>query len=73
MNHINFPKSIRNSIKGKIEPKFQLVNGGSNMIINLGKDESNETKYKMLGIHNMSPIGILCDDLETFVKWEQLN
>lgn len=49
-------------------PKYKLVEGGEIVSIELDQDKFNHMK-----IHHMSEEGILCDDLETFVKWEMFS
>lgn len=51
------------ALKG--QRKYSLIEGGKYVLIN------NNGKYKKLGVHNLGPNGVLCDDLETFVEWEQ--
>lgn len=55
-------------ISGSIYPKYKLVNGGDTVFIEIEKD-----KFKSFGAHHISEEGILCDDLETFVKWEMFS
>jgi hypothetical protein len=37
------------------------------------KVELNPDKFKSLKPHHIGPEGILCDDLETFIKWEMFS
>ena len=55
-------------ISDSIYPKYKLVNGGDTVMIELAKD-----KFKSLASHHIGPDGVLCDDLETFVKWEMFS
>lgn len=55
-------------ISDSIYPKYKLVNGGDTVMIELAKD-----KFKSFGAHHIGPDGVLCDDLETFVKWEMFS
>ena len=52
-------------VAGSIYPKYKLIDGGQRVLVELSKD-----KFKGLGVHHVSEEGILCDDLETYVKWE---
>ena len=49
-------------------PKYKLVDGGERVMIELAKD-----KFKGFGVHHISEEGILCDDLETYIKWEMFS
>lgn len=49
-------------------PKYRLVDGGETVMIELAKD-----KFKSLKMHHMSEEGILCDDMETYIKWEMFS
>lgn len=51
-----------------VYPKYKLVDGGTTVQIEVKKDRS--ISYK---IHHIGPDGVLCDDLETFVKWEMFS
>lgn len=55
-------------ISGSIYPKYKLINAGESVLIEVAKD-----KFKSFGSHHISEEGILCDDLETFVKWEMFS
>ena len=55
-------------ISSSIYPKYRLVQGGEMVQIELVKD-----KFKGYGVHHISGEGILCDDLETFIKWEMFS
>lgn len=52
-------------ISGSIYPKYKLVEAGERVIKEISKD-----KFKSFGVHHISEEGILCDDLETYIKWE---
>lgn len=64
MNKIKFPEKIVKAVKGT--KKYEIVNGDTVLIFENGK-------YRKLGINNISPFGILCDDLETFIKLEDFQ
>ena len=49
-------------------PKYKLVDGGDTVLIEIVKD-----KFKSFKPHHISEEGILCDDLETFIKWEMFS
>lgn len=56
-------------LKGDIiYPKYRLTNGGEVVVIDL-----DDNKSKSFGVHHMSEEGLLCDDLETFIKWEMFS
>ena len=46
-------------------PKYTLVSGGTTILKEVSKD-----KFESFGVHHISEEGILCDDLETYIKWE---
>ena len=46
-------------------PKYALVQAGERVMVEVVKD-----KFKSFGVHHISEEGILCDDLETYIKWE---
>lgn len=46
-------------------PKYTLVQAGERVMVEVVKD-----KFKSFGVHHISEEGILCDDLETYIKWE---
>ena len=52
-------------VSGSIYPKYKLIEGGQRVIMEVQKD-----KFKSFGVHHISEEGILCDDLETYIKWE---
>ena len=52
-------------MSGSIYPKYKLVEAGERVIKEISKD-----KFKSFGVHHISEEGILCDDLETYIKWE---
>jgi hypothetical protein len=52
----------------KTYPVYRLVEGGERIIVELNPD-----KFKSLKPHHIGPEGILCDDLETFIKWEMFS
>ena len=52
-------------INSSMYPKYTLVDGGSTILIEVAKN-----KFKSFGVHHISEEGILCDDLETYIKWE---
>lgn len=60
-NNINF-KGVN------VYPKYKLVDGGERVIIELS-----EEKFKGFNVHHVSEEGILCDDLETYIKWEMFS
>lgn len=49
-------------------PKYKLIDGGQRVMIEVQKD-----KFKSFGVHHISEEGILCDDLETYIKWEMFS
>ena len=49
-------------------PKYKLIEGGQRVLIEIVKD-----KFKGFGVHHISEEGILCDDLETYIKWEMFS
>ena len=49
-------------------PKYKLVDGGNTVQIEVVKD-----KFTSFKIHHISEEGLLCDDLETFIKWEEFS
>lgn len=51
-----------------IYPKYKLIEGGQRVLIEVVKD-----KFKGFGVHHVSEEGILCDDLETYIKWEMFS
>lgn len=56
-------------LKGdNIYPKYRLTNGGEVVVIDL-----DDKKSKSFGVHHISEEGILCDDLDTFIKWEMFS
>ena len=55
-------------ISSSIYPKYKLIDGGQRVLVELSKD-----KFKGFGVHHISEEGILCDDLETFIKWEMFS
>lgn len=67
MNKITLPKSLE-SLAKTVEPKFALINGGKQVVEKIGKDQ-----YKSYRVMNVSPSGIMCDDLETFITWDKFN
>lgn len=56
------------SIKSSIYPKYKLIEGGSRVLAEL-----KEGKFKTLEIHHISEEGVLCNDLETYIKWEMFS
>ena len=65
-----FKQSIDLSgIASSIYPKYKLINGGENIMIELKPD-----KFKYLNVHHIGPDGVLCnDEAETFIKWEMFS
>lgn len=55
-------------VASSIYPKYKLINAGERVMIELAKD-----KFKSFGVHHISEEGILCDDLETYIKWEMFS
>lgn len=51
-----------------IYPKYKLVDGGERISIEHKKDI-----FKYFSTHHISEEGVLCDDIETFIKWEQFS
>ena len=51
-------------INSSMYPKYTLVDGGSTILIEVVKN-----KFKSFNVHHISEEGILCDDLETYIKW----
>lgn len=49
-------------------PKYRLVDGGQSVMIEIA-----ENKFKSLLTHHISPDGLLCNDMETFIKWEEFS
>lgn len=56
------------SINDSIYPKYSLVDGGSTILKEVTKD-----KFESFSVHHISEEGILCDDLETYIKWEMFS
>lgn len=52
----------------KTYPIYRLVDGGETILIELEKN-----KFEHLKPHHIGPEGILCNDLETFIKWEMFS
>ncbi len=61
MNNINLTNVVT-------YPIFKLLDGGNRILIEISKD-----KFKSLGAHHVGPDGVLCDDLETFIKWDMFS
>ena len=51
--------------RGSTYPKYTLVQAGERVMVEVVKD-----KFESFGVHHISEEGILCDDLETYIKWE---
>ncbi len=51
-----------------VYPKYKLVDGGERVMIEIAHD-----KFKSFGVHHVSEEGILCNDLETYIKWEMFS
>jgi hypothetical protein len=51
-----------------VYPKYKLIDAGGTILI-----ETSAGEFKSLGLHHMSEEGVLCDDLETFIKWEDFS
>jgi hypothetical protein len=51
-----------------IYPKYKLIDAGGTILI-----ETSAGEFKSLGLHHMSEEGVLCNDLETFIKWEDFS
>lgn len=66
MNRIELPNNITRMAASNI--KYSLVNGGKNVLIRIGED-----KYKKLVVEYISPTGVLCSDIETFIPWEDFS
>lgn len=49
-------------------PIYRLLEGGDLVLI-----ETHESKFKKLKPHHIGPDGMLCDDLETFIKWDMFS
>ena len=49
-------------------PKYRLVDGGQSVMIEIA-----ENKFKSLLTHHVSSDGLLCNDMETFIKWEEFS
>ena len=49
-------------------PKYRLVEGGQSVMIEIA-----ENKFKPLSTHHISSEGLLCNDMETFIKWEEFS
>lgn len=55
-------------VSGSIYPKYKLIEGGQRVMMEVQKD-----KFKSFRVHHISEEGILCDDLETYIKWEMFS
>lgn len=55
-------------VSDSIYPKYKLIEAGERVMIELSKD-----KFKSFGVHHISDEGILCNDLETYIKWEMFS
>lgn len=56
-------------LKGEnIYPKYKLIDGGERISV-----EVKEGKFIYMFNHHISEEGVLCDDLETFIKWEMFS
>ena len=55
-------------VSDSIYPKYKLIEAGEIVMIELSKD-----KFKSFGVHHISDEGILCNDLETYIKWEMFS
>lgn len=55
-------------INNSIYPKYTLVDGGVTILKEVSKD-----KFESFNVHHISEEGILCDDLETYIKWEMFS
>lgn len=65
LNQIN----LEGIIKGTSNyPIYKLLEGGELVLIELS-----ENKFKRLKPHHVGPDGVLCDDLETFIKWDMFS
>lgn len=49
-------------------PVYRLIDGGERISVELEKD-----KFKFFIAQHMGPDGVLCNDLETFIKWEMFS
>lgn len=55
-------------INNSIYPKYTLVSGGTTVLKEVSRD-----KFESFSVHHISEEGILCDDLETYIKWEMFT
>jgi len=62
MQNIQFPKSVRQSVKG--EPKCKII--GEYVVVNKGNFKNGNTKYSTCKIVQVSPTGIYCDNDEFY-------
>lgn len=51
-----------------VYPKYKLIDAGGTILI-----ETSAGEFKSLGLQHMSEEGVLCNDLETFIKWEDFS
>lgn len=65
LNQINLEGVIKGTTK---YPVYKLLDGGDIVLIELS-----EGKFKKLKPHHIGPDGMLCDDLETFIKWDMFS
>lgn len=61
-------EKLFNFKKSNTYPRYKLVDGGENVLIELS-----ENKFKSYKVHHIMELGVLCDDLETFIKWEDFS
>lgn len=68
MNTLDLSNIKTSSTGSKKYPVYKLLDGGDLVLIEL-----QEGKFKKLKPHHIGPDGMLCDDLETFIKWEMFS
>lgn len=68
MNSLDLSNIKTASTASKKYPVYKLLEGGDLVLIELS-----EGKFKRLKPHHIGPDGMLCDDLETFIKWEMFS
>jgi hypothetical protein len=61
-------ENIFKNVKNSVYPKYKLIDAGERVEI-----EVTEKKFIILNTHHISEEGLLCDDLETYIKWEMFS
>ena len=61
-------KELFNCFEKTDYPKYRLVEGGQSVMIEIA-----ENKFETLLTHHISSDGVLCNDMETFIKWEEFS